>query len=204
MPESLINFPEINSYVVIYRNIVPPQECEILFKILERDCTIRYPITVYGRETIQPRTNCVYSDDGINEMKYSTATIKTIPWNNTVKSLRDSVSHDEFHPDSALINGYLNREDKVGFHRDKFLKDSNNTVCTVSIGGTRRFRFRPYKNISCPVQLPDKIETYLNNGDIVYMHGNTNIYFEHEIPSMRINERFEFYPRYSVTFRQIK
>lgn len=201
--EILFEYPEINSFCEIWRRVIPSEDCKTIYDILERDCTMRYPITVYGRETVQPRTNCVYADEHISEMNYSTATIPAIPWDPKIRELRDLVSTSEFVPDSCLVNGYILEKDTVGLHRDKYLKDGNNVVCTVSFGGSRRFIFKPYKKIQCPIELPT-FETILNEGDVVYFYGDTNVYFEHEIPKYRkTKDNFEFAPRYSATFRQI-
>ena len=197
--EYIINLPEINCFVIIYRNVIKTEE---IFKVLERDCIVRHPITIFGKKLIQPRTNCLYANENIKEMKYSTATIQALPFPKVIEELKNTISISGFAPDSCLINGYLSELDNVGLHRDKNLKDGNDIVCTVSIGYSRKFRYVPYKKISCPIELKS-YETILNNGDILYMYGATNTYFQHEILKYNKKDPYEFGPRYSATFRKI-
>lgn len=203
--EIVFLYPEINSACEIWRSVFSPEKCKEIYDVLEQDCIVRHPITMYGKVYDQPRTNCVYSDPHITEMRYSTVTIETQPWNPLIQELRELISTAEFYPDSCLVNGYIKKEDRVSLHRDKYLQDGNNIVCTVSFGGSRRFVFKPYKKISCPVKLPDSIEIVLNEGDVVYFYGDTNVYLEHEIPTYRSTmDTFPYAPRYSATFRQIQ
>lgn len=210
--EFLVHIPEINCFVEIFRNAISKDKCDEIYKVVKTDCIRRYPIKVFNNISEQPRCNCLYADDDISRMDYSNSAIPRQPWNDVISELKYLVSSDTFHPNSCLVNGYIEIKDNVGAHRDKDLFDGNNFVCTVSIGGTRLFRFVPYDGkISDKMKIPDgivlpkKIETYLNEGDVVYMYGNTNYYFKHEIPTYRKTiDKYEFKPRYSCTFRVIE
>lgn len=196
--EYLINIPEKECYVLIYRNAISTDLCERLLNVLKVDCIHRYPNKVFGRITEQPRCNCLYADDDITQMDYSNSAVPSMKWNSEMLELKRLISSDNFNPNSCLVNGYITNIDMVGAHKDKNLLDGNNTVCTVSLGGTRLFRFK-----QCDTK--DVIETYLNQGDVVYMYGKTNEYFTHEIPKYRKTiDKYEFKPRYSCTFRTIK
>lgn len=139
-------------------------------------------------------------------MNYSSTSIPKLPWNQLVYQLMQDVSTPNFHPDSCLTNGYIKQDDKVGFHRDKQLNDTLSVVCTVSFGGTRYFKFKPYEKEwqKLGLKLPSPFEIKLEEGDVLYMFGKTNIYFEHEILCLRIKDNCEYIPRYSATFRQIR
>jgi alkylated DNA repair dioxygenase AlkB len=145
-------------------------------------------------------------------MDYSNSAIPAQPWHPKMDELKYLISSDTFHPNSALINCYERVTDHVSPHRDKDLFDGNNFVCTVSLGGTRLFRFTPYTGVISAkmklpegLELPKKIETYLNEGDVVYMYGNSNYYFQHEIAKYRKTiDKYVFKPRYSCTFRVIE
>lgn len=210
--EFLVHIPEINCFVEVFRNAIPKAKCEKILECVTEDCSHRYPIKVFDKIVEQPRCNCLYADDDISRMDYSNSSIPKQPWNDVMEDLRYLVSSETFHPNSCLVNGYIGLTDCVGLHRDKDLFDGNNFVCTVSIGGTRLFRFVPYTGkisdkmrIPEGVELPKKIETYLNEGDVVYMYGNTNYYFQHEIAKYRKTiDKYVFKPRYSCTFRVIE
>lgn len=205
-PEFVINIPELNCFCIVYRCGVPADQIEDIKNCLIDDCTERYSITVFNNQTLAPRTNCFYADDGINGMKYSSTVIPAIPWKPPIQRLRDLVCRENFIPDSCLVNGYLNPKDKIGEHRDHKTDGVHNIVCTVSFGGSRFIKFRPYKpeweKLSIPI--PDPMEIKLNECDIVYMYGNMNVFFTHEILNVRKKDNIVFEPRYSATFRVIK
>lgn len=201
MSDYIINRPDIGCFVQIFRGGVPKEIADDMLILLKDECTTRYSITVYGNTTMQPRTNVLYADDNISYMHYSTVDMPAKLWNPQMDYLRNFVSQGDFHPNSCLVNGYIEPKDRVGLHRDKEM-EGNNTVCTVSFGGTRRFVFKPYKKSPIVDQL-DVHDVELYHGDIVYMYGNTNIHYEHEIPAPRVKDTFDKSPRYSATFRQI-
>lgn len=208
--EFLICIPELDCYVRVFRNAIPDDVCKKVLLAVQEDCIKRYPIKVFDNIVLQPRCNCLYSD--VAQMDYSNSAIPSLGWRDELIELKDLVSSDTFHPNSCLVNGYINVDDRVGLHRDKDLFDGSNFVCTVSLGGTRRFIFRrwkgkipPSKLIPDDVHIPEFVETELNEGDVVYMYGNTNFYFEHEIAKYRrTKDSFEYAPRYSCTFRVIE
>ena len=198
----VVDIPEIDCYVKVYKGLLDEDRLKRLYKLSKASCVKRYPITVFGKKTIQPRTNCVFGDIDLlgSYVKYSTAEIELTEWHAEMRELCDDIATPNFSPDMCLVNGYINLTDMVGAHRDKDLQDKYNTVCTVSLGGTRRFIFKPYK----PHKLiPENIEIELEHGDVLYMFGNTNEYFTHEIAKYRKTmDKFEFAPRYSLTFRE--
>lgn len=184
----------------IFRKVVDKS----LLKRLKKYFTKKYPITVYGNKTVTPRTQLLFADEGIDSMNYSTTNIPSKSWTedtielkNIVKELSTYTRVKKFSPNSCLVNGYIEKKDKVGAHRDKNLKDGNDIVCTVSIGGTRRFTFRKYKE---NIIIKD-IE--VNNGDAIFIMGNLNNNYTHCIETHRQEDNFEFKPRYSCTFRNI-
>lgn len=192
--EWILNSEE--SYCCVLRNAIPYNDTILLYNVCQRDCTQRYYNKVYDKVYLQPRVQCVYSDPTITEQRYSNTKIKSIPWDPLILDIKKFVTRDGFEPNSCLVNGYVNgREDYISWHRDKEIRDGRNMVCTVSLGGTRKFVFRGYKDNSI------KVSTFLNNGDIVYFWGNTNKDWEHSIPKPLVNE--DSRPRYSLTFRKI-
>lgn len=103
------------------------------------------------------------------------------------------------------MDGFIDESDNIGAHRDKQLNGLN-IVCSISFGGSRYIKFKPYKDEWKKLKLtePSSFEVKLNDGGTLYMFGNTNIYFTHEILSLRKKDNCEFKPRYSATFREIK
>lgn len=201
--EMLINDKETDCYCYVLRNIISEDLCSKLFNKFKKRCIERHKIIVFNKETLTPRTQILYADEEINTMSYSNLELASRPWCDLTQKLRNIVSKlinythiEEFEPNSCLVNGYIEKTDMVGAHRDKNLKD--NIVCTVSIGGTRRFIFKPYKKDG------SFIETELHNGDVVFMTENTNKLYTHEIPKYRpTKDTWEYKIRYSATFRKL-
>lgn len=210
--EMFLRYPEVDVYVFVYRNVIPKSLCKKLREELEVNCDHRYPNRVFNNIGMQARTNCVYADSDITQMDYSSTSIPSMPWSENMAELKYLISSETFNPNSCLVNGYLEPTDYVPLHRDKDLFDGNNTVCTVSIGGSRCFRYKKYKkDLPHQYQLKDdsfmseEHETIVNEGDVCYMFGNANIYYEHEIRKYRkTKDPFPFDARFSCTFRYIK
>lgn len=192
--EWLLNEPEKGAFCVIFRNVIPSDVCEYLYNESRLNCVRQYPITFMGRETLQPRLTCAYSDPHITEHRYSGQAVPTIPWPYVTEQLRNRVALPHFRANSALINGYLDPDHNVGWHSDKNLMDPLKTVITVSICGSRRFSFREKANHS------NTVSTKLNNGDVVYFYGTTNDLYDHTILKC-LKKDVDQRPRYSITFR---
>ena len=188
-------------YLKLYDNLLIQEELEDCLDVCEEYCVKRYPITVFGKKTIQPRTNCAFVDIETygDTVEYSTARIKAFQWHPTIFDVSKIVSTRSFQPNMCLVNGYIRKTDRVGAHRDKKLLDEFNTVCTVSLGGTRRMIFRPYDKNS---EL-ETLEFEVRHGDVLYMRGRTNELYTHEIAQVRKKDTFPFEPRYSLTFREM-
>jgi len=196
--EKLIN--QDNCNVDIYRNYFTSEVQKSLYDICQRECVDRFPVVVYGRESLQPRNSKVFADSNIKGQKYSNKIIKASPWIPELENLRNFLAQYLCVPgtvyfNSVLINGYVREDDNVGFHRDKEMIDPLQMVVTISLGDSRRFIFRKYNDHSV------KVETILNSGDLLIMCGDTNKIWEHSIPKPRKNE--SKFPRYSLTFRCI-
>lgn len=202
--EFIINMPEINSYAVIYRNYVPEKMTKDLFKLFNEECTERLN-TTSNKKTVhlQTRTNCFYANAEISEIKHSSVINKPQPWNYVVWKLRMGIMSDIFKPNACIVDGFITEEDKTTKHRDVNLNDINNTLCNVSIGGTRRMILRSYESEKCSVERPKMIEVELHNGDVLFIYGNANKYFTNEISPFRKKENFDFHARYSLTFYHI-
>ena len=61
----------------------------------------------------------------------------------------------------TLVHIYENGKDYMGYHNDKEALNSN--VCSISLGETRKFRFRPFDNKK------NMTEYKLNHGDLFWM-----------------------------------
>ncbi len=183
------------SYCIVVRDAIPKHMTSQLFMECQRDCTLQITNTLFGKPYLQPRVNCVYANSGITRQKYSGTEVPAIPWTDSMRYVRDYVATFGMNPNACLVNGYLTTDHYVDYHRDRELRDGNNTVMTVSLGGSRVFSFMRISDneLSPPI--------WLHDGDFVMFYGNTNTLYKHSIikPLYGTDSR----PRYSATFRII-
>lgn len=90
---------------------------------------------------------------------------------------------------SCLLNRYRDGKDYIAAHGDKELRGEHTTVATVSLGASRKFRFRSKSGIHS--------ECVLESGDLCVMYGPaTQRLFTHEVPKQAgVGERI------SLTYR---
>jgi len=121
--------------------------------------------------------------------------MKTNPWSPQLLEIKSRVeAHSKINFTSVLLNYYRNGNDHVGWHRDneKVLR-VNPVIASISFGATRIFRFR---------HINDKKlvrSTELHHGTYVLMKGETQHFWEHEVPKAKKISS----PRISLTFRVI-
>ena len=125
---------------------------------------------------------------------YSGITMTPLPWTKELLKVRKEIevfSQQEFN--SVLLNYYRSGDDSVSWHSDDEDELGELPVIgSVSFGGLRKFRFRNKEDKT-------QTRTYeLENGSLLLMKGNTQKYWEHEVPKtkkkvlVRINLTFRF------------
>lgn len=151
-------------------------------------------IRLFGRLVLQPRLIAYYGDEKIN---YSYSGVRHVPnkWIEPISDIKSEVEKKfKVKFNSALINLYRNGSDSMGWHRDNEASlGINPTIVSISFGIERKFQFRQWK------EKDEKISVKLEHGSALLMKGETQHYWEHQIPkSKRIID-----PRINITFRRI-
>ena len=151
-------------------------------------------ILIYGKRHLQPRLIAWYGDPG---RTYTYSRLKLTPnaWTSELTEIRRSVEKAAEAPfNSVLLNLYRNGQDSVSWHADDEpeLGDSP-TIASMSLGATRRFRFkhRESKEIR---------ELALTHGSLLLMMGSIQRFWVHDIPK----EKGVLDPRINLTFRYIQ
>lgn len=151
-------------------------------------------ISMYGKRINLPRLSAWY---GENEKSYTYSGIKLEPkpW---IGCLLDIKSRIELEANvkfsSVLLNRYRNGQDYVGWHSDSEKELGTNPVIgSVNFGATRKFQFRMASDKT------EKFELDLKHGTLLIMQGQTQHYWQHQIPktTTKIGERI------NLTFRVI-
>ena len=152
------------------------------------------PIFIYNQIKHQRRDVGFYSNESIG-YRYSGQLMESRKLTLELEVLLERVN-DEFEENynGILINYYADGNDYISAHSDDETCLGNSGVISISIGATRTFRIRDKKDKSIVKDV--KVE----HGDIVWMEGDFQKEFTHEIPvEKRVREG-----RWSFTFRHHK
>ena len=155
-------------------------------------------VTLFGKTHITTR-QIVWMGDSDASYQYSGHTRQAIAWTDSVFHVKHHVEqqllkigiHANFN--SCLLNYYPSGDEGMGYHADdeKELGDQP-IIASLSLGATRKFVFKHKKT-------QDKVELYLESGQLIVMHGDTQEYWKHTITKTKtVSEG-----RISLTFRQM-
>lgn len=151
-------------------------------------------IKIYGRHIPLPRLTAWYGDPDKSYI-YSGIVNHPLPWIPSLLDLKskvENISGQQFN--SLLINRYRDGSDHMGWHADdeKSL-GQNPVIASLNFGSTRKFQFRRKDDHSI------KHEFILDHGSCLIMHGETQHYWQHQVPktSKPLSERV------NLTFRKI-
>ena len=155
-------------------------------------------VTLFGKTHVTTR-QIVWMGGSDIDYHYSGHTRQTIAWTDNVFHVKRHVEEQltalgiNTNFNSCLLNYYPSGDDGMGYHADdeKELGDQP-IIASLSLGATRKFVFKHKKT-------QDKVELYLESGQLIVMHGDTQKYWKHTIPKTKnVSEG-----RISLTFRQI-
>ena len=191
-----INILPFDGEALFYPDFMTQQESSIYFDHILSTFTWRQEtITIYDKKVLQPRLTALCGNPELN-MSYSGTTVHHQPWTDKLLELKqktEKLAGVKFT--HALFNLYRDGRDSVSWHRDneRYL-GTNPVIASISLGATRTFQFRNYKDKKITRSLE------LTPGSLLIMAGTTQHYWEHQVPktTKRIGQRI------NITFRMIK
>ena len=155
-------------------------------------------VTLFGKTHVTTR-QIVWMGDSDASYQYSGHTRQAIAWTDSVFHVKHHVEqqllkigiHANFN--SCLLNYYPSGDEGMGYHADdeKELGDQP-IIASLSLGATRKFVFKHKKT-------QDKVELYLESGQLIVMHGETQKYWKHTVTKTKT----VLEGRISLTFRQM-
>lgn len=155
-------------------------------------------VTLFGQTHITTR-QIVWMGEKDASYHYSGHARQAIVWSETVSQvkrhieqvLRDIGVTADFN--SCLLNYYPSGTDGMGYHSDDEKELGHQPIiASLSLGATRKFVFKHKKT-------QDKVELYLESGQLIVMHGDTQTFWKHTITkTKRVSAG-----RISLTFRQM-
>lgn len=184
-----------NAKVTFYRNFFDLRKSDEIFQILLNEINWRQDkIKLYGKEIDLPRKTAWYGDRG-KFYTFSGIHFKPEPWTPTLLEVKERIEEvSEVQFNSVLLNLYRHGNDSNSWHSDAEPELGENPVIgSVSFGGARRFMFRHRKEQAL------KAEVELTNGSFLLMAGETQHFWQHQVP--KTSKKVE--PRINLTFRVI-
>ena len=155
-------------------------------------------VTLFGKTHVTTR-QIVWMGDSDIDYQYSGHTRQTIPWTDTVFHVKQHVEQQllilgiDVNFNSCLLNYYPSGEDGMGYHADDERElGEQPVIASLSLGATRKFVFKHKKT-------QDKVELYLESGQLIVMHGDTQSFWKHSITKTKKVTT----GRISLTFRKI-
>ena len=154
-------------------------------------------VLIYGRYIETPRWHQSY----LKAYNFSGQTLghNMIEPPTSVGKILDYINSNDQKYNQVLVNWYLNGHHYIGPHSDDERQlTEGSPICSISLGATRKFRFRNKNN----KKIVKDIE--LVNGQVVIMCGRTQKEYTHEIVKINGNKGRGVGKRINITFRQFK
>lgn len=186
-----------NANIALYKSLFPPQQSSQLFSQLYQGINWKQePIRLFGKSILQPRLTAYFGDKSYT---YSGITMNPLPWLHNllkIKSVIEPLAEVKFN--AVLINLYRDGNDYIGWHSDDERElELESVIGSVSFGATRRFIYRRKDNHKI------KVELSLADGDLLIMRGETQRFWQHQVPRINSKMANQIRPRMNLTFRVI-
>ena len=175
--------------------ITPADGALLMDRLLHRIDWVQPEIRMFGRRYRSPRLAAWYGDAGA-VYRYSGLVNRPLPWREELLELKSRLEeHFASRLNSVLLNLYRDGSDSMGWHSDDEPElGAEPCIVSVSLGSTRRFRFRHRFD---PAVNPVSVD--LLHGSVLIMRGRTQDNWKHALP----RTRKPVGPRINLTFRYI-
>ncbi|GAF55807.1 LOW QUALITY PROTEIN: alkylated DNA repair protein [Psychrobacter sp. JCM 18901] len=155
-------------------------------------------VTLFGKTHITTRQIVWMGDKDVN-YQYSGHVRQTVPWSDIVFHVKQNIEQALAEVgviasfNTCLLNYYPSGADGMGYHADDEKElGQQPVIASLSLGATRKFVFKHKKT-------QDKVELYLESGQLVVMHGDTQTFWKHTITKTKMVDA----GRISLTFRHM-
>ena len=155
-------------------------------------------VTLFGKTYVTTR-QIVWMGNDDTSYHYSGHTRQSVPWSKTVFHVKRSIEKQladigiKANFNSCLLNYYPSGADGMGYHADDERElGVQPIIASLSLGATRKFVLKHKKT-------QDKVELYLESGQLIVMHGDTQTFWKHTITKTKTVTD----GRISLTFRKI-
>ncbi len=172
-----------------------PESDACYAELMERVRWEQHVIRIRGHTVASPRLSAWYGDPEAH-YSYSGLSLEPRPWLSTLRELKSRIEAICGAPfNSVLLNLYRDGADGMGWHSDDEPElGERPIIASLSLGETRRFRFRHRRRDDL-----EPVEIGLHDGSLLIMQGDTQRFWKHQIPKTRRTVG----PRINLTFRNI-
>lgn len=181
--------------VFYLENFLSVPDADLMFSELqEKLLWEQHNIKIFGKVLPQPRLTALYAETD-KPYTYSGLTLHPEPFPTPLKDLQQKLKiQTGYYFTHCLANLYRHGKDSMGLHSDDERELGNMPkIASVSLGETRKFRFRH------KFEKGQKFELELSSGSLLLMQGKTQHFWKHEVPKTSLAVG----PRINLTFRQI-
>ena len=182
--------------IILFNEFFTKTESEKLYKnLIEKINWQQYTIKMFGKILNQPRLTAFYGEEN-KPYAYSGLKLTPNPWIEDLLFIKSRITKTaQINFSSVLLNYYRNGQDSMGWHSDNEKELGQNPVIgSISFGETRLFQLRHLTRKDLK-----KVDIKLTNGSFLLMKGQTQHYWEHQIPKTSKH----ITPRINLTFRTI-
>lgn len=185
-----------NSKSVYYEAFYSKERAD---RLLEKCLTLELEHHPKSRLGIMKRSIGFYSNLERDGFKYTGQTMETQPIPQFLQKVLDRVNRKMgTNFNGILVNRYEDGSEKIGAHSDNESELSGNKVVGISLGATRKVRFRGITTSGKNAIKGNYIDHPLDHGSLYTMEGMFQKEFTHEVPvDMKVKNI-----RISLTFRQ--
>ncbi len=156
-------------------------------------------VTLFGKTHITTR-QVVWMGEKDLSYQYSGHTRHSLPWSDTVFHVKHHIEQQlssigiDANFNSCLLNYYPTGHDGMGYHADDEKElGAQPVIASLSLGATRKFVFKHKKT-------QEKVALYLESGQLIVMHGETQRFWKHSITKTKTVAD----GRISLTFRHLQ
>jgi alkylated DNA repair dioxygenase AlkB len=176
-------------------HFLPAERADLLLENVQDELRWeQHYIRLFGRRVASPRLS-VWMGDSDAHYRYSGVPYQPVAWLDCLQDLRTRLQ-DELNErfNSVLCNLYRNEQDSMGLHADDEPElGTQPVIASLSLGATRRFRMKRRDNAVASKSIE------LNHGSLLVMRGDTQAFWQHEIPK----QKTPCGPRINLTYRSI-
>ncbi|MGF1707500.1 alpha-ketoglutarate-dependent dioxygenase AlkB family protein [Enterovibrio baiacu] len=167
------------------------EAAEIFSELLSTLPWQQQPISMFGREVLQPRLQASFGDKAYGYSGLELPAANMPPSLEQLKKSCEAQANTSFN--SVLANLYRDGQDYMGWHQDNEVElGKEPAIASLSFGETRRFVLKHLES-------GEKREFELNSGALLIMAGKIQTYWQHSIPKTAKMKG----QRINLTFRNI-